>query len=84
MTIWCDPPPVRWAEFLNPVMERPGNWALARKYATRSQAEDAYRYLVYARRAAVPKGHWEFAVRAWAGEFGLWARWLGPEGAQHD
>lgn len=87
--IWCDPPPaVRslWRELLDPVTERPGDWALVRTYGRHSSAVDAVRKLRLASRGGgnvvIPEGQWEFVQRPierHKPEWGVWARYGGDE-----
>lgn len=92
--LWCNPPRHGvWVNLLEPVMKRPGVWALVRSDYRRAElAQQAVRDLRSAARgdvvirtgrarAVIPPGRWEFQSgqigRNEVG-WGVWARWLGP------
>lgn len=98
MTMWCDPPVRRrrgrprgrvWAPLLEPVMERPGQWALVRQYPDALRARTAIAGLNQSTRGGgtlvIPPGRWEFCSRQTeevTPRWGIWARYLGPEEAR--
>jgi hypothetical protein len=83
---WCDPPTARpgrrplWPELLAPVMKYPGEWALVRRWQHAHQAQEARKDLRRGRLRTLP-GRWEYRTGRVGGtdEYGLWARYLGPE-----
>ncbi len=89
--IWKDPPtenaPVKrtyhrpWVTRLEPVMERPGKWALVDIFSHYQKAQrTAYR--LTQRAVVLPPGRWEFlAVRTEDRGGELYARFLGIEEA---
>lgn len=83
--IWEDPRPPRngrggpsWWELLEPVMERPGEWARVREML-KSSAEATVQHLKR-RVRDYPPGRWEFrSRRTGQGMSAIYARYLGPE-----
>jgi hypothetical protein len=89
--VWCEPTSLaapgrhhRWVHILEPVTERPGEWALVQTYDDALRARNHVRDLRRSVRAGdrvavrVPPGDWEFRHgRMEDGTHGLWARWLG-------
>lgn len=78
---WRDPPSAYsgrkagdWANVLLPLMERPGQWAMVRRYENKASCQ-ASAYALRNRRLKYPAGSWEFVARD--GE--LFVRYLGPE-----
>lgn len=70
---WEAPPPSGWEERLEPLLERPNEWAAVRDCDTSRAAHQAA-YLLRKRTYGVPPGHWEFVARG----FTVYARYLGP------
>ncbi|HVE45522.1 MAG TPA: hypothetical protein VNA57_02080 [Acidimicrobiales bacterium] len=81
--VWEDPPArgphfPKWFDLLSPLLAHPGRWALV---ATKPSAKAAYatKGNLTAFKVRVPPGQWEFAARKRGeGEFGVYARYIGP------
>lgn len=88
---WCDPPELgfagqntkagKWIRILEPLMERPGQWARVHVYEKSSQSRNTVSHLKRGIRL-MPPGRWEFVSRQIDEGFGVWAKYLGPEDGQ--
>jgi len=74
-----------WAPLLEPLMERPGEWARVRTYRRANPAYQAQKDLTrganQTSKTMVPPGRWEFKsgkLRPDDGLWAIWARYLGP------
>jgi hypothetical protein len=66
-----------WVARLEPLMDRPMEWARVATRPTRMGAAGAVNALKHGRLEA-PPGKWEFAARTVDGEHRVYARYMGP------
>jgi hypothetical protein len=75
---WRDPPRSArksvWSEILSPLLDRPGEWAMVRRYPAHGHASSAA-YALRHGNIERPPGKWDFVPVH--GE--LFARYIGPE-----
>lgn len=80
---WCDPPEGlhRWSKRLQPVMERPGEWAMVMETQSVTSVRSTVKHFRNGT-TVIPPGRWVFRTGKSpmnAGHWGVWAKYLGPE-----